>query len=93
MLLDAHALHCLRIAGLIAVKRLPNAMLSTVPRAIHSVSRLAGRDDTRGSSVGAGNDFAGSRSAASSAWKCKLPRSVADPVWRTEVAERPVQPW
>ena len=31
MLLDPHALHCPRMAGLIAVKLLGNAMLSTVP--------------------------------------------------------------
>jgi hypothetical protein len=65
--LDPQAFHCLRSVGLIAVKLLGNAMLSTVPCAIHSASRLAGRDDTRGSSVGGGNDFTGSCSAASSA--------------------------
>lgn len=67
MLLDPHALQRSRIAGLIALKLLGNEMLSTVPRAIRSAIRLAGRDETRGSSVGAGNDFAGSRSAPSSA--------------------------
>jgi hypothetical protein len=67
MLLDRHAFHRWRIAGLIAAKLLSNEMLSTVPRAIHFASGPAGRDDTRGSSVGAGNDFAGSCSAASSA--------------------------
>jgi hypothetical protein len=67
MLFAASALHRVRIAGLIARKLLGNEMLSTVPCAVHSASRLAGRDDTRGSSVGAGNDFAGSRSAARAA--------------------------
>ena len=67
MLLDSNALHCLRIAGLIAVKLLANEMLSTVPRAIHRASGPAGRDETRGNTVGGGNYFAGSCSAASSA--------------------------
>ncbi len=67
MLLDVKALHRVRIAGLIALKLLGNEMLSTVPCANRRVSRLAGRDVTRGNSVGAGNDFAGSRWAASSA--------------------------
>ncbi|CNV65735.1 Uncharacterised protein [Mycobacterium tuberculosis] len=67
MLLAVNALHRWRIVGLIARKPLANAMLSTVPRATHSVSGLAGREVTLGNSVGAGKDFAGSCAAASSA--------------------------
>jgi hypothetical protein len=53
--------------GLMAVKLLGNERLSTVPCATYSASGLAGRDETFGRSVGRGNDFAGSCSAARSA--------------------------
>ena len=65
--IGASVLHCLRIAGLIGRKLLANEMSSTMPRASHSATGLARRDETRGISVGAGNDFAVSCSAASSA--------------------------
>ena len=55
--------HC-RVDGL---KLLLNRMLCTRPLAIHSATGLAGRDEIRGTSVGAGNDSAGSFAAPNSA--------------------------
>ncbi len=66
-LLRSKPRHCSRSAGLTDSKLLLNRMLCTLPLAIHSAIGLAGRDETRGTEVGAGNDNAGSFAAASSA--------------------------
>ena len=65
-LLRSKPLHRSRSAGFTASKLLLNLMLCTRPCAIHSATGLAGREEIRGGSFGAGNDTAGSRAAASS---------------------------
>ena len=67
MLLRSSCFHCLRIFGLTGSKLLSNRMLWTLPWAMYWASGFAGRVDTVGSTVGAGNDAAGSWRAASSA--------------------------
>ena len=66
-LLRANDPHRSRIVGLTASKLLLNRMLCTRPLAIHSATGFAGRDEIRGTSVGAGNESSLSFAAPSSA--------------------------
>ncbi len=67
MLLRSSRFHCLRMSGLTGSKLLSNRMFWTLPWAMYCAIGFAGRVVMVGTSVGAGNDAAGSRRAASSA--------------------------